>query len=142
MKQTPHLKAIFKERTKKIEQVLERRLQEQARELVEKEERCMREKEQLVSKVESVGGLWKSGSEMEVALARIQEKARRLGKKESLDALKNQLSYRKKILLQAGNPKDWTFSENGRPLSVDGLKTKLMKFLSPEVVPPMTRTDD
>ena len=82
MKQTPHLKAIFKERTKKIEQVLERRLQEQARELVEKEERCMREKEQLVSKVESVGGLWKSGSEMEVSMARIQEKAHRLGKKD------------------------------------------------------------
>ena len=120
MKQTPHLKAVCKERARKIEEVLAKRLADQARVLAEKEEKVVREKEAL-GKVEAAGGLWRSGIQMEEALKKIQEEARGAGKKESIDALKNQLSYRKKVLQQTGNSKDWTFSENGRHLTVDGL---------------------
>ena len=132
MKQTPHIKALFKERSAKLNETLQRRLQEMQNEKAAREEKIMREKENLVAKVEAAGGLWKTEEEVEAGVKRIKESVRGEGKKQILDALKHQISYRRKILLQSTeNAKDWTFSENGKPLPIAGLKVKLIHLLTP-----------
>ena len=106
MKQTPNVDAVCKEQAKKIEKVLETSLQEQAKAWAEKEEKSLREEEALVAKVWTSRSLWVSDEQIDEELRKIRIRARGAGKKESIDALKNQLCYRKQILQQAGNSKD------------------------------------
>ena len=132
MKQTPRMKEVFKQRQAKLEETLQRRIREQQEEKAAKEQKALREKEDLVAKVEAAGGLWRSEEEVESRILRIGESARGQGKKQILDAIKHQISYRRKILLQStASGKDWTFSENGKALSVCDLKLKLFRLLTP-----------
>ena len=129
MQQTPQMKATFKERALKLRQKLESRLQQQQREKAEKEAQQLRDKMALQTKVEALGGLWQSVNQMEAALQVMKDNARGEGKKKRLDAIKAQMSYRKKVLQQPASASDWTFSENKVVLGEERLKEKLMKLI-------------
>ena len=80
----------------------------------------------LIGKVEDAGGLWRSADQMEEALGQLKNTSRVEAKRKFLDAIKAQMTYRKKTLQQAAVAvKDFCFSENGRALSVEELKARL-----------------
>ena len=130
MQQTPKMKETFKERALKIRQELESRLQRQLQEKAEKEAQQLRDKMALQSKVEEQGGLWQSVDQMESALQAIKDAARGEAKKKRIDAIKAQMSYRKKVLQQSASATDFTFSENKVVLGEERLKEKLAKLIS------------
>ena len=84
----------------------------------------------LQSKVEEQGGLWQSVDQMESALQAIKDGARGEAKKKRIDAIKAQMSYRKKVLQQSASATDFTFSENKVVLGEERLKEKLAKLIS------------
>ena len=91
----------------------------------------MRERAQLIDRVEGLGGLWKTEEQVREGLARVKQSGRGEGKGRQLEALKNQINFRRKVLQQqVHDQKAWTFSENSKPLSVESLTTKLYNLLS------------
>ena len=80
----------------------------------------------LIGRVEDAGGLWRSADQMEEALGQLKNTSRGEAKRKCLDAIKAQMTYRKRILQQAAvSAKDFCFSENGRALNVEQLKARL-----------------
>ena len=129
-KQTPGMQTIFKERSQKIQQELEARLRQKQQEKAEKEARIIRDKLVLQRKVEEAGGLWQSVEQMEAALLIIKDGViRGEGKKKTLDAIKDQMNYRKTVLQQPASAKDWTFSENRKALNEEQLKAKIARLI-------------
>ena len=95
-----------------------------------KEEEKVRERAELDSKKEELGGLWRTVEQIDEGLARVKA-GRGEGKRRMLDALKVQIQFRRKVLLQPVlEAKDWTFSENSKPLDVPALRAKLLKIAS------------
>ena len=89
------------------------------------------EKMELKSKVDGMGGVWLSEGAMDEWLQHAKQSARGEGKKVQSDAIKTQMNFRKLVMQQkAEDAKDWTFSCNGRPLDVEGLKQKLRKLIA------------
>ena len=106
--------AKFKERQKKLEEALVRRLGEQRQKAKEKEEQEFREKIDLAGKVEANGGLWKTVDQMQEEYRKLKENPK-MGKGKLLEVIKSQILYRKKVLKQSVHAgKDWTFSNGGR----------------------------
>ena len=63
---------------------------------------------------------------MDDALQLVKRSNRGEAKGKCMDAIKAQLTYRKKVLQQPSlNAKDFCFSENGRALNENELKTKV-----------------
>jgi hypothetical protein len=95
----------------------------------------------LAEKVEQQGGLWKSAEVLDAALMEIQQRARGQGKGKQMDALKSQIAYRKKVLHQPIlDPKDWTYSDNGRQCTVSDISTKL-KIIISQTPPPLVNLE-
>ena len=91
----------------------------------------MQELMTLVAKVEQLGGLWISPEAVDSALSELQHSGRGQAKGKQVEALKTQLTYRKKMLRQpVVDPKQWTFSENGRQCSVMDLAQKLKTVIA------------
>ena len=67
---------------------------------------------------------------MEAALQIVRDGViRGEGKKKTLDAIKDQMNYRKTVLQQLASAKDWTFSENRKALNEEELKAKLRRLI-------------
>ena len=126
-KQTPAIRAQFREREKKMMELRAARLQERVQEAKEKEEREVRQKFELVQKVEALGGMWKSADEVDAGLMKVKESVvRGEGKGKQLEALKCQITFRKKILQQPViDAKDWTQSADKKALDIQSLSDKL-----------------
>ena len=111
-RQTPQMKATFKERAKKLQQELEARLQQQQREKAEKEARELRDRMALIGRVEDAGGLWRSADQMEEALGQLKNTSWGEAKRKCLDAIKAQMTYRKRKLRSARKTfkffREWT----------------------------------
>ena len=123
--QTPLMMVKNKENAQQLQKVLESRQQQLQQEKSAKEQREADERSILVKKVQDTGGLWQSNHQMSESLVHIPSKKLRL------EAIKAQLCYRKKILRQAGGQvKDFSFSENGRQLSEEELKSKVASLMT------------
>jgi len=117
-------KANFAKRRKEIE---ERRLKAQRdkeRERQKKHEKLVKEKEDLSKKL-GLLGLWTTEAEIEQGLNAQQTK------KEKVDSLKVQISFRRKILGQTHEDKCvFLFSKNRKPFGENELKSNLLKLLN------------
>ena len=131
-KSTPAMLARYKEREREMLELRAARLQEQREQVRQKEVNEVQKRMAWVAKVEAAGGLWKSEEEMEEGLKKVVENARGRGcKGKLLEALKDQMNFRKYILQQTGiDAKDWSFSEDKKALDVDQLKAKLAKIIN------------
>ena len=132
MKSTPAMLAKSKERERQMLELRAARLQEQREQVRQKEVKEVQKRMGWVAKVEALGGLWKSEEEMEAGLKMVVENAGGRGcKGKLLEALKDQMNFRKNILQQTGiDAKDWSFSEEKKALDVDQLKAKLAKIIN------------
>ena len=128
-RQAPKIRALFRERERKIEELEAARLQKKREAAKAKEQEKIRDKMQLMTRIEELGGLWRSEAEVVEGLARVKV-GRGEGKGRMLDALKSQIRFRKTVLQQTvKDPKDWTFSENAKALDVQSIVTKLVKII-------------
>ena len=118
------MKEKYQERSQQLQQELQSRLQQQQQEAAAKEERERKERMALVRKVEAIGGVWQSIEQMNESLSLISSK------KLNLDAIKAQMTYRKKILRQSVAAKDFAFSESGRQFRQEELKQKLASLIT------------
>ena len=67
---------------------------------------------------------------MKKGLDKVKESAKGEGKGKQLESIKCQINYRRRIVEQPVNdPKNWTFSENGRQLNVESLSIKLARLI-------------
>ena len=114
-------------------------LRQRAAEVMKKKQEDARRKEQqriaelaqLIAKVNALGGLWLSEKEVDEGINRAKEGARGAGKGKIMDALKAQISYRKKVYCQKiSDKKLWNFSENGRGYTVDEMAVRLKRIIS------------
>ena len=128
-KDTPGMIAEFRQRKKVIEEQ-RRRLDEQEKELKQKEAKAAAELTELAAKVAGLGGLWRSEEEVEEKIASIKSQSRGESIGKVKDAVKAQINYRRRILKQPVNDAaDWRFSVNGRPCLADDLKEKLKAII-------------
>ena len=124
-RQAPKIKSLFREREQKIAELRATRQREKREQLRAKEENKLRERALLIDKVEELGGLWKNEDQVKEGLAKVKGKGR------LVEALKAQINFRRKVLQQQVlDQKDWTFSENSKPLNIDSLTTKLINIIS------------
>ena len=99
-------------------------LQQRERDRVQKKEREIKEKEELTKKLSFVG-LWTTKNEVLVGLDKI------VGKKAKKDALKLQISFRKKVLGQTSDDQTLLqFSHNHKVFTDSQLLQNLLKLLS------------
>ena len=133
--QTPQMLSKYKEREQQLQKDLQARMQLQQQEKAEKEEREMNERLALVRKVEAQG-VWQSIEQMNNSLANITSK------KLSIDTIKAQLSYRKKILRQSSNAKYFAFSENRRQFGQEELKSNLAVLIGEQMAGPVVEQSD
>ena len=101
-KDTPGMIAEFRQRKKVIEEQ-RRRLDEQEKELKQKEAKAAAELTELAAKVAGLGGLWRSEEEVEEKIASIKSQSRRESIGKVKDAVKAQINYRRRILKQPVN---------------------------------------
>ena len=98
------------------------RLQEEIKRKSEKE---LKVKEELTKKLQKLGGLWTTEKEIEDGLREMKTT------KAKLNALKLQISFRKKVLGQLYSDKVvFQFSHNKQPFSNTQLKENLLKLFS------------
>ena len=96
-KDTPAMIKQFRERKTGIEEEQRQHLEEQQEEVKQNKEKAAAELRELAAKVEGLGGVWKSGEEVDKNIESIKSKGRgSVGKVK--DALKAQISFRSKIL--------------------------------------------
>ena len=100
----------------------------------EREEKARKEREKskelksLYTRIENIGGLWKTEEAVDEELAKITS-GRRGDQKLKLDALKTQISFRKKNLRQPFPAKLGAFSQAGRAFSVAEMTQKLKDII-------------
>ena len=127
-KDTPAMIKQFRERKTGIEEEQRQHLEEQQEEVKQNKEKAAAELRELAAKVEGLGGVWKSGEEVDKNIESIKSKGRgSVGKVK--DALKAQISFRSKILKQpVRNATDWKL--NGRPFPPNELQQNLKNIIS------------
>ena len=90
----------------------------------------MKDRMELITKVDAMGGLWRSEEDMKQGLIKVKAGARGEGKGKQLECIKQQMAYRRRILEQpVADPKDWMLSQNGLQLDVAELSLKLAKLI-------------
>ena len=88
------------------------------------------EKEALTNKVSELGGVWSTEAQVDEGLKKVKEGGRGGAKGKMTDALKTQLSFRRKVWGQKlTDQKQWNLSENGRAFTVDELAMKLKSII-------------
>ena len=125
------MKKKFREREQRIADLRAQRLQEKREKMKAREEKGMRDRQELIDKVTQLGGVWKTEEAMMAGIQEVKKQGRGEAKGKVVDALKQQISYRKLILKQRVlDPKDWTYSDGaGKSPSVDSLTRKLAKII-------------
>ena len=96
-RQASKIKAQFQERERKIAELRAVRQHEKREQLQAKEEKKVRERAQLIDRVEGLGGLWKTEEQVREGLTRVKPSERGEGKGRLLEALKNQINFRRKV---------------------------------------------
>ena len=126
------MKKKFREREQRIAELRAQRLQEKREKAKAKEAKGIRERQELIDKVTQLGGVWKTEEAMMAAIQEVRKQGRGEAKGKVIEALKQQISYRKLILEQRVlDPKDWTYSDGaGKSPTVDSLTRKLTKIIN------------
>ena len=115
----PRIRQRFQERMKDIEAKRLIALNEKKNDLLKKKERLYKQKEKMTNDI-LFFGLWQSSEEMEQQLAEIDRKTERL------KAVKAQLTFRKKVLLQVTQDKSlFAFSAGNKAKNLSELKDNL-----------------
>ena len=118
-------KANFCKRRKEIEALRLKMVQKRQEEITRKSEKELKVKEGLTKKLQKLGGLWTTEEEIEDGLRKMKTT------KAKQNALKIQISFRKKVLGQLYSDKVvFQFSHNKQPFSDTRLKQNLLKLLS------------
>ena len=133
---TPTLRKKFKERQLALKQAAEDALQARKDKALADEQKRIYELIDLTVKVNGVGGLWNSSLDVDAGLTRVKGDARGSGKGKLLEALKSQLSFRKKVLKQQiSDAKLWSYSEKGRAFDVAELSSRLKLIIAECPIP-------
>ena len=117
--------ANFCKRRKEIEALHLKMVQKRQEEITRKSEKELKVKKGLTKKLQKLGGLWTTEKEIEDGLRKMKTT------KAKQNALKIQISFRKKVLGQLYSDKVvFQFSHNKQPFSDTRLKQNLLKLLS------------
>ena len=103
-------------------------LHKERQEKARKEKEKSKELENLYTRIENIGGLWKTEEAVDEELAKLTT-GRRGDQKLKLDALKTRISFRKKNLRQPFPAKLGAFSQAGRAYSVVEMTQKLKDII-------------
>ena len=103
-------------------------LQKERQEKARKEREKSKELESLYTRIETIGGLWKTEESVDEELVKLTS-GRRGEQKIKLDALQTQISFRKKNLRQSFPAKLGAFSQAGRAFSVTEMTKKLKDII-------------
>ena len=141
--ETPIVRAKFKERQLALKEAAEQALEQRKNKAREDEQKRIYELVDLMAKVNGVGGIWKTSLEVDAGLSKVKQAARRGAKGKLLEALKNQLAFRKKVLKQQlSDPKLWSYSEKGQAFDVNDPSSRLKLVVAecpiPSTTPPTT----
>ena len=129
-RRAPEIRRKFREREEGIRQLRLERFREKEAKLKEKEAKALKDRMELIIKVDAMGGLWRSEEDMKQGLIKVKAGARGEGKGKQLECIKQQMAYRRRILEQpVADPKDWMLSQNGLQLDVAELSLKLAKLI-------------
>ena len=96
----------------------------------QKAQQAVEEKEALTEKVTTLGGVWSNEAQVDEGLEKVKAGGRGGAKGKMTDALKTQMSFRRKVWGQKlADPKLWNVSENGRAFTVDELAGRLKRII-------------
>ena len=130
-KDTPAMIAQFRERKNGIEEEQRQRLEVQQEENRQKEAKAAAELTELATKVEGLGGVWRSEEEVDMNIASIKSKGRGESVGKIKDALKAQINFRHHILKQPiRDPAIWKFSKKGQQFLANVLQQNLKNIIS------------
>ena len=122
-----------------MKQAAEQALEQRKNKAREDEQKRIYELVDLMTKVNGVGGIWKTSLEVDGGLARVKQAARGGAKGKLLEALKIQLAFRKKVLKQQlSDQKVWSYSEKGRAFDVNELSRRLKLVIAETPIPSST----
>ena len=122
-------KQSFKERQAILRQKAEEAMKRKQEEAQQKERQRLAEVDALTDKVNEMGGVWKTEAQVDEAMAKVKRGARG-GKGKVVEAVKAQISYRRKVYRQKlTNSKLWNFSENGHSFTHEELTTRLKSII-------------
>ena len=108
-------------------------MEQKKNEAMKKERQRLAEIDSLTDKVKALGGLWKTGAQVDEELGKVK-KGSRGGKGKLIEAIKVQLSYRRKVYRQQlSDAKLWSFSENGHIFTHEELTSRLKIIISEHV---------
>ena len=104
-------------------------MENERKEKARKESNRAVELQRLYEKLQALGGLWTSSAAVDEGLEKLTT-GKRGEQKLKLDALKTQISFRKKSLGQQIPAKLGCFSSNGKALSFEELAVKLKEIIA------------
>ena len=129
-KDVKHLWQKYKEHQEDVQRSRRENLERERKEKERKEKERAKEMQQLCSKIESHGGLWCSPEAIDESLQKMSM-GKRGEVKIQLDAIKDQINFRKKVLQQKfKSAKMASFSQNGVQFSLDEMIVKLKNIVS------------
>ena len=129
-RRAPEIMKKFRERESQIQQLRLDRIRAKEDKVKAREAKAVKDRLELIGKIDEMGGFWKTEEEMKKGLDKVKESAKGEGKGKQLESIKCQINYRRRIVEQPVNdPKNWTFSENGRQLNVESLSIKLARLI-------------
>lgn len=118
----PVHRANFQKRREEMEKLRQREIEKRERALRLKKDKELKEKEELTLKIQQYG-LWTSTRDVTEGLREIKSK------KAKLDALKSQITFRRKVLDQTCAEKEvFQFSSNHQAFSIEKLTENLLKL--------------
>jgi hypothetical protein len=136
------LDALHRQRLAEIRRKAEEKLRKARERGAEKKKKDAEQKAELLRKLSAVGGLWESEEHVETALEHVQlptadegekggdlDRATKRLEAAQLEAVKDQLRFRKHVLLQTYTDVDIQFSAAGKELGLEVMKGKLLALL-------------
>ncbi|GAQ88023.1 hypothetical protein KFL_003940140 [Klebsormidium nitens] len=140
MKLKPELDALHRQRQATNREQAETKLREAREREAVKRRKEAEVKAELVVKVTALGGLWKSEEEVESGLEHVELPAGELGGSSDriakrleaarLEAVKDQLRFRKHVLSETYTGEDINFTAAGKELGLEIMKGKLVALLA------------
>ena len=108
-------------------------MQRKIEEAQQKERKRLAEIDALTDKVNDLGGVWKTGEQVDNELGKVKKGARG-GKGKQMEAVKVQISYRRKVYRQQlSDAKLWNYSENGHIFTLEELTSRLKSIVGEHV---------
>ena len=119
------IKTTYQERQKRIVEARRESLLRLRAEQERKQKEKAKEISNLSVKIHQLGGLWESEEEVDAGIAKFNGR-----KGATLDALKTQLNYRRKVLEQKlRDSKLWNFSEGGTQFTIAQMISKIKQII-------------